>query len=150
MSVVTAAAGVPAATAAVGDRRGVHIGETSTASRRPVMWDPWYAMEVREKSGMTPIVGDLGSGKSTLVGQIVYKTIRQRVPWVILDPSGPLARLCQLPEIARYSRAVNLLNAPTRLTQPLPGGGRAPLRALPGRTRPRAGLAQGPGAGRRW
>src|SRR5262249_59668347 len=101
MSVVTAAAAVPAATAAVGDRRGVHIGETCTASRRPVMWDPWYAMEVREKSGLTPIVGDLGSGKSTLVGQIVYKTVRQRVPWVILDPSGPLARLCQLPEIAR-------------------------------------------------
>jgi hypothetical protein len=111
MSVVTAAAGVPAATAAVGDRRGVHIGETCTASRRPVMWDPWYAMEVREKSGLTPIVGDLGSGKSTLVGQIVYKTVRQRVSWVILDPSGPLARLCQLPEIANYSRAINLLNA---------------------------------------
>jgi hypothetical protein len=111
MSVVTAAAGVPAATAAVGDRRGVHIGETCTASRRPVMWDPWYAMEVRETSGLTPIVGDLGSGKSTLVGQIVYKTVRQRVQWVLLDPSGPLARLCQLPEIAAYSRAVNLLNA---------------------------------------
>jgi hypothetical protein len=111
MSVVTAAAGVPAATAAVGDRRGVHIGETCTASRRPVMWDPWYAMEVREKSGLTPIVGDLGSGKSTLVGQIVYKTVRQRVSWVILDPSGPLARLCALPEIAHHSRAINLLNA---------------------------------------
>ena len=111
MSVVTAAAGVPAATATVGDRRGVHLGETCTASRRPVMWDPWYAMEVREKSGLTPIVGDLGSGKSTLVGQIVYKTVRQRVPWVLLDPSGPLGRLCQLPEIAPYSRAVNLLNA---------------------------------------
>lgn len=111
MSVITTAAGVPAATAAVGDRRGVHLGETCTASRRPVMWDPWYAMEVREKSGLTPIVGDLGSGKSTLVGQIVYKTVRQRVPWVILDPSGPLARLCKLPEIAHHARAVNLLNA---------------------------------------
>lgn len=111
MSVITAAAGVPAATASVGDRRGVHIGETCTASRRPVMWDPWYATEVREKSGLTPIVGDLGSGKSTLVGQIVYKTVRQRVPWVVLDPSGPLARLCLLPEIADHARAVNLLNA---------------------------------------
>jgi hypothetical protein len=46
-SVTWAAAAVPAATASVGDRRGIMIGETCTATRRPWRWDPWLAQEVR-------------------------------------------------------------------------------------------------------
>ncbi|WP_211261369.1 ATP-binding protein [Pseudonocardia acaciae] len=63
-SVTWAAAAVPAATAAVGDRRGIMLGETCTATRRPVAWDPWMAQEVRRASGLTAIVGGLGSGKA--------------------------------------------------------------------------------------
>ncbi|MGH3566725.1 MAG: ATP-binding protein [Pseudonocardia sp.] len=63
-SVTWAAAAVPAATASVGDRRGIMIGETCTATRRPVAWDPWLAQEVRRVSGLTAIVGGLGSGKA--------------------------------------------------------------------------------------
>jgi hypothetical protein len=62
--VTWAAAAVPAATASVGDRRGIMIGETCTATRRPVAWDPWLAQEVRRASGLTAIVGGLGSGKA--------------------------------------------------------------------------------------
>ncbi|MDT7560970.1 MAG: hypothetical protein QOI68_5440, partial [Pseudonocardiales bacterium] len=72
-SVSWAAAAVPAATAAVGDRRGIMLGETCTATRRPVAWDPWLAQEVRRASGLTAVVGGLGSGKSFLTGLIVYK-----------------------------------------------------------------------------
>ncbi len=63
-SVTWAASAVPAATAAVGDRRGIMLGETCTATRRPVAWDPWLAQEIRRASGLTAVVGGLGSGKA--------------------------------------------------------------------------------------
>ncbi|GEL19998.1 ATP-binding protein [Pseudonocardia asaccharolytica] len=63
-SVTWAASAVPTATASVGDRRGIMLGETCTATRRPVAWDPWLAQEVRRASGLTAIVGGLGSGKA--------------------------------------------------------------------------------------
>jgi hypothetical protein len=117
-SVTWAAAGVPAATAAVGDRRGIMLGETCTATRRPVAWDPWMAQEVRRASGLTAIVGGLGSGKSFLTGLIVYKTLRAGAQWTVLDPSGPLARLTELPELAPFSRHINLLRADPGILNP--------------------------------
>ncbi|MDQ3577906.1 MAG: hypothetical protein M3443_09970, partial [Actinomycetota bacterium] len=63
-SVTWAASAVPAATASVGDRRGIMLGETCTATRRPVAWDPWLAQEIRRASGLTAVVGGLGSGKA--------------------------------------------------------------------------------------
>ncbi|HZZ46326.1 MAG TPA: ATP-binding protein [Pseudonocardia sp.] len=117
-SVTWAAAGVPAATAAVGDRRGIMLGETCTATRRPVAWDPWLAQEVRRASGLTAVVGGLGSGKSFLTGLIVYKTLRAGAQWTVLDPSGPLAKLTELPELAPFSRHINLLRADPGILNP--------------------------------
>ncbi|MDN5857651.1 MAG: ATP-binding protein [Pseudonocardia sp.] len=117
-SVMWAAAAVPAATASVGDRRGILIGETCTATRRPVAWDPWLAQEVRRASGLTAIVGGLGSGKSFLTGAIVYKTLRAGARWTLLDPSGPLAALTRLPELAPFSRHINLLRADPGILNP--------------------------------
>lgn len=117
-SVTWAAAAVPAATASVGDRRGIMIGETCTATRRPVAWDPWLAQEVRRASGLTAVVGGLGSGKSFLTGLIVYKTLRMGAHWTVLDPSGPLAALTRLPELAPFSRHVNLLRADPGILNP--------------------------------
>ncbi len=102
------AASVPQATAAVGDRRGPVIGETCGTSRRPVMWDPHYATEVRERSGLAVFVAEPGGGKSTLMGGIAYLAARRGVSCTILDPSGPLARLATMPELAPYSRVYNL------------------------------------------
>src|SRR4029450_3126580 len=110
-SVMWAAAAVPAATASVGDRRGIMLGETCTATRRPVAWDPWLAQEVRRSSGLTAVVGGLGSGKSFLTGLIVYKTLRAGARWTVLDPSGPLAELTRLPELAPFSPPINPLRA---------------------------------------
>src|SRR4051794_21104469 len=117
-SVMWAAAAVPAATASVGDRRGIMLGETCTATRRPVAWDPWLAQEVRRASGLTAVVGGLGSGKSFLTGLIVYKTLRAGARWTVLDPSGPLARLTRLPELAPFSRHINLLRADPGILNP--------------------------------
>ncbi len=102
------AAAVPQAAAAVGDRRGPIIGETCGTSRRPVMWDPHFATEVRERSGLAVLVAEPGGGKSTLMGSIAYLTARRGIPCTLLDPSGPLARLCQMPELAPYSKVYDL------------------------------------------
>jgi hypothetical protein len=102
----------------VGDRRGIMIGETCTATRRPVAWEPWLAQEVRRASGLTAIVGGLGSGKSFLTGAIVYKTLRSGARWTLLDPSGPLAALTRLPELAPFSRHINLLRADPGILNP--------------------------------
>jgi AAA-like domain len=117
-SVLWAAAAVPAATAEVGDRRGILLGETCTATRRPVAWDPWMAQEIRDGSGLTAMIAGLGGGKSFLGGGIVYKTVRAGAHWTILDPSGPLARLCDLPELRPYSRKIDLLNAQPGILNP--------------------------------
>jgi hypothetical protein len=117
-SVMWAAAAVPAATASVGDRRGIMLGETCTATRRPVAWDPWLAQEVRRASGLTAVVGGLGSGKSFLTGLVVYKTLRAGARWTVLDPSGPLAELTRLPELAPFSRHINLLRADPGILNP--------------------------------
>jgi hypothetical protein len=117
-SVVWAAASVPTATAEVGDRRGILLGETCTATRRPVAWDPWMAQEIRDGSGLTAMVAGLGGGKSFLGGGIVYKTLRAGAHWTILDPSGPLTKLCELPELRPYARPINLLNAQPGILNP--------------------------------
>ncbi|MFC4853922.1 ATP-binding protein [Actinophytocola glycyrrhizae] len=117
-SVMWAAASVPTATAEVGDRRGILLGETCTATRRPVAWDPWMAQEIRDGSGLTAMVAGLGGGKSFLGGGIVYKTLRAGAHWTILDPSGPLTKLCDLPELRPYARPINLLNAQPGILNP--------------------------------
>jgi hypothetical protein len=109
---------VPTATAEVGDRRGILLGETCTATRRPVAWDPWMAQEIRDSSGLSAVVAGLGAGKSFLGGGIVYKTLRAGAYWTLLDPSGPLAALCSLPELRPYARPINLLNAQPGILNP--------------------------------
>lgn len=111
MPVRLLAAAVPQATGAVGDDRGDLIGETVGADRRPVFLDLHYPMEVREGSGLAVLVAAPGGGKSTLMGALGYLAARRGVQVTLLDPSGPLSRLCALPELRPYSRVVNLVGA---------------------------------------
>jgi hypothetical protein len=111
LPVIYFAAGVPTASSRLGDRRGPYIGHTSTSSRRAVMFDTHFATEVRETSGLVPIVGSLGSGKSVLAGLITYEAVRRGIHAVVLDPSGPLANLTALPELAAVSRHLDLTTA---------------------------------------
>ena len=112
MPVTTLAAAVPAATAKVGDRLGIHLGETSGTSTRVVTWEPWEMTERGEESGLAVLCAGLGGGKSTAGGNIIYRSLMQGVPWTVLDPSGRLTALCRLPDLAGKTEAIDLLEAP--------------------------------------
>lgn len=111
MPVKMMAAAVPQATARVGDDRGDLIGVTATSGTRPVFWDPHFAMEVRERSGLTVFVSEPGGGKSTLLGALGYLNARRGVQVTLMDPSGPLARLARMPELRPYTRVVDLVGS---------------------------------------
>ncbi|MEU7903292.1 ATP-binding protein [Actinoplanes sp. NPDC049118] len=108
MPVKLLAAALPQAASNVGDRRGDLIGRTSGTCRRPVFLDLHFPMEVRERSGLGVLVAEPGGGKSTLMGALGYLNARRGVQVTLLDPSGPLARLCAMPELRPYSRVLNL------------------------------------------
>src|SRR4029079_17502616 len=48
----------------------------------------------------------------------VYKTLRTGARWTVLDPSGPLAELTRLPELAPFARHINLLRADPGILNP--------------------------------
>ncbi|WP_412737832.1 ATP-binding protein [Krasilnikovia sp. MM14-A1259] len=108
MPVKLLAAALPQAASTVGDRRGDLIGRTAGTCRRPVFLDLHFPMEVRERSGLGVFVAEPGGGKSTLMGALGYLNARRGVQVTLLDPSGPLARLCHMPELRPYSRVLNL------------------------------------------
>ncbi|THV41407.1 ATP-binding protein [Glycomyces buryatensis] len=108
MPVKLFAAALPQAASTVGDQRGDLIGRTAGTSRRPVFLDLHFATEVREKSGLSVFVAEPGGGKSTLMGALGYLAAKRGVQVTLLDPSGPLARLCDMPELAPHSRVLNL------------------------------------------
>lgn len=115
------AAGMANVTSSVGDSRGPYLGHTRGASRRPVMHDPHYATEGKStgrEQNMHVAVGTLGSGKSVLLGSVGYPAVRRGIMTIINDPSGPLAALCQMPEIAAVSQEVNLLNGRRGILNP--------------------------------
>lgn len=112
------AAGLPTSSSRLGDRRGPYVGFTSGASRRAVMFDTHYATEVRETSGLVPVVGGLGAGKSVLIGQITYEAVRRGIPAVVLDPSGPLSRLTELPELREQAQHLDLTTAASGTLNP--------------------------------
>ncbi|MEV4828908.1 ATP-binding protein [Micromonospora sp. NPDC049257] len=108
MPVPLLAAALPQAASTVGDRRGDLIGRTAGTCRRPVFLDLHFPMEVRERSGLAVFVAEPGGGKSTLLGALGYLAARRGVQVTLLDPSGPLARLCAMPELKPYARVLNL------------------------------------------
>lgn len=105
------AAAVPQAAATVGDGRGDLIGFTAAAGGRPVMFDAHYPMEVKEKSGLAVLVAEPGGGKSTLMGAIGLLAALRGVRTTLLDPSGPLARLASMPQLAGRARVLNLVGS---------------------------------------
>ncbi|GAB3994450.1 hypothetical protein GCM10029992_08880 [Glycomyces albus] len=108
MPVKLFAAALPQAASTVGDQRGDLIGRTAGTCRRPVFLDLHFATEVREKSGLSVFVAEPGGGKSTLMGALGYLAARRGVQVTLLDPSGPLAKLCEMPDLKPYSRVLNL------------------------------------------
>jgi hypothetical protein len=105
------AAGMPTVSSKLGDERGPYIGHTLGAGRRAVCWDPYYAMEIRERSGAVAVIGDQGSGKSTfLAAKAIYPNVMRGNMTRVLDPAGTLAALCGLPEFEGIARHDDLLD----------------------------------------
>lgn len=107
--VVKVAAGLPAITAEVGDKRGFQIGETTGLSSRAVVMDPWFLTEKIEVGGLIPVVGGLGSGKSIFMFMMAYKATMAGTRGVIMDPSGRVRKMLQLPEMKGISNNIDLL-----------------------------------------
>lgn len=112
------AAGLPQVATRLGDRRGPLVGIIASSVRRPVMFDTHYSTEVKKSSGLYPIVGRQGAGKSVLEAAVCYGAARRRIRTVMLDPSGPLAALCDMPELREFSEHIDLAKAPAGTLSP--------------------------------
>ncbi|GAB3244414.1 ATP-binding protein [Arthrobacter pigmenti] len=109
MAVTSLAGAIPHGTAEVGDRQGITLGYTSGSASRATAWDTHADMEQHDRSGLTVIGGELGSGKTHAFGSIIYKSVMSGVQWSVLDPSDRLGRLCGLSELKDNARYVNLM-----------------------------------------
>jgi hypothetical protein len=109
--------GLPQVTARVGHRQGDLFGRTVGTSGEAALWDMFSAQEGRNdpsgrsRSGVTVAVGGLGAGKSTLIASAAFHAALSGVQTKILDPGGPLGQLADLPALAGYATATNLLAA---------------------------------------
>lgn len=120
-------AGMPTTTGTVGDGKGPYLGHTRSGG--PVMHDPHYATELLKTGraqNMHLVIGTLGSGKSVLAGSIAHNSTRRGIRTIISDPSGPLARLAEMPELAPYSQVIDLaqsrrgvLSPPSLIREPI-------------------------------
>jgi AAA-like domain len=82
------------------------------------MFDTHYSTEVKKASGLVPIVGRQGAGKSVLEAAICYQAARRGIRTVMLDPSGPLAALCEMPELREFAEHIDLAKAPAGTLSP--------------------------------
>ncbi|MCE3555521.1 ATP-binding protein [Pseudonocardia sp. RS11V-5] len=109
---------VPTSTEIIGDDHGLLLFNART-SGRVIPWDPWYDMDTRQVSGLTPVVGGLGSGKTFLMGTLAAQVVRAHGAYVtLLDPSGPLTQLTGMPELRGYARGLSLMDAPAGTLNP--------------------------------
>ena len=105
------ASGLPNVGADLGTPAGPYLGYGSGTARRAVCFDMHYGPEVLNSPGLFTISAEPGAGKSVLIGALAYNAARAGEPTIILDPSGPLAALCDLPELAPYARKLDLTAA---------------------------------------
>ena len=61
---------------------------------------------------------DLAPARASYSGQITYEAVRRGIPSVVLDPSGPLARLTELPELRGHSKHLDLTAAASGTLNP--------------------------------
>lgn len=103
-----AATAVPNANTTLGDGEGPYIGYSG---HRAVFFDPTWGPR-NDMSGLILCQGTLGSGKSTAAGgALVEPFVRRGNQAVVFDPSGPLARLCDMPALRAHARHIELSGA---------------------------------------
>lgn len=102
------AAAMPHVNSNVGTPTGPYLAHTIGSARRAVRHDGHFPMERMNTPGLVPLVAEPGGGKSYAVGTLAYHGARRGQPTVVLDPSGPLAKICDLPELAPFARRLDL------------------------------------------
>ncbi|MDN5803327.1 MAG: ATP-binding protein [Microlunatus sp.] len=102
------ASAMPHVSSEVGTPTGPYLGYGTGSARRAMRLDLHYGMEHRQQPGFFTITAEPGAGKSVLTGVLAFSAARRGEPTIILDPSGPLARLTQMPELKASSRALDL------------------------------------------
>ncbi|MGL5809952.1 MAG: ATP-binding protein [Nocardioides sp.] len=108
MSVGYLAAAMPHVSSSLGTPTGPYVGYTAGTARRAVRFDGHLGMEVLNIPGVYPVVADPGGGKSVLSGAIAALGVERGEPTILLDPSGPLGRLCEMERFKPFSRLMNL------------------------------------------
>ena len=98
------AAAMPHVNAEVGTPTGPYLAYGIGSARRAMRFDLHYGMEKLQQPGFFTITAEPGGGKSVLIGALAYNAARRGEPTIILDPSGPLARLAKMPELGPFSR----------------------------------------------
>lgn len=102
------ASAMPHVDSELGTPTGAYLGYGIGSARRAIRWDGHYGPEKLNKPGLVTITAEPGGGKSCLIGAIAYPAVKRGEPTIILDPSGPLARLCSMPDLAPFSRILDL------------------------------------------
>ena len=103
------ATAVPNGVPPSGDRTGMPLGPIGGAPGY-YLYDP-HGAPARNVSGLTAIIGQQGTGKTTLAASMVYWSALTGHRNIVTDPSGQMARLCQLPELRDVSRVFELASA---------------------------------------
>jgi hypothetical protein len=111
------AAGVPNLEARVGSPSGPMLGHTMTRPATPVLWEPTHGPSIN-RSGLSLIMASLGGGKSVLSALIADQAAWGGARVVIIDPSGPMARLATMPHLRGHVRVMDLLNAERGVLNP--------------------------------
>lgn len=101
-----AASGVPNATSSAGDPTGFPLG--SIAGSHDVFLFDTHGGARRNKSNLVAIGGDPGCGKSSTAAALAEWCAVRGIRTVGYDPSGPWARLCDLPHLAGHARHLSL------------------------------------------
>lgn len=97
---------VPTVESALGDGEGMALGHTDGTVKQPVFWGRHKAL-LDEMTGLTPVGGVPGCGKTTLLADIAHEGSTAGESWTVVDPSGPLRHMVTLPEY-RGGLAYNL------------------------------------------
>ena len=98
------AAAMPAVSQAAGDPAGLLLGGVGDSSDL-YLHDPWGTTRPNRPK-VHAVVGEPGSGKSTLFGAVIDYITQTGARCTVNDPSGNLARLTSLPHLRGDARSV--------------------------------------------
>lgn len=88
--------GYPFAKNILCDPEGYYFGKNSQGSL--IMFDPWVRGDSRPNSNIT-VLGDAGTGKSTLLKHLIISEIARGTKVIIIDPEGEYKEICLSPLI---------------------------------------------------